>query len=69
MARTGWKAANRRVARYRSKFAQLRKQARRARTEEMRGALLKRADTYQRIVETAERDSREPEHYGESDHD
>ena len=61
MPHTGRKAANRRVARYRAKVAQLRKQARGAGTEEMRGALLERADMYQRIVEAAERDSQEPE--------
>ena len=61
MPHTGRKAANRRVARYRAKVAQLRKQARGAGTEEMRGALLERADIYQRIVEAAERDNQEPE--------
>ena len=61
MAHTGRKAANRRVARYRAKVAELRKRARGAGTEEMRGALLERADMYQRIVDKAERDSQEPE--------
>ena len=60
MPHTGRKAANRRVARYRAKVAQLREQAIGA-TKEMRAELLERATMFERIVEAAERDSQEPD--------
>jgi hypothetical protein len=68
MPHTGRNAANRRVARYRTKIAQLRKQANGA-TKEMRAELPERATMFERIVEATERDSQEPEHYGPSNHD
>ena len=62
------KVASKRILRFRARAAELRRQASGA-DQEGRAMLLERAEMLERIVEAAERDSQEPEHYGPSNHD
>jgi hypothetical protein len=68
MPRTDPKVASKRLVRFRARAAELPRTAVGA-ANEMRAELLEQAGMLERIVEAAERDSQEPEHYGPSNYD